>query len=59
MSTIKDVTYILISLGNEKKARKAVQIHPIFISGAYQDYILDEIERRDKIEYEINLHHVE
>ena len=34
-----------IILCNKKQARKAVQIHPIFISDADHDYILDEIER--------------
>ena len=32
-----------------------MQRHPIIMTGADYDYILDEIERREKIEFEINV----
>ena len=42
-----------------KQAQKAVQRHQIFIHNEDYDYISYEIERRDKIEYEIKLHNLE
>ena len=33
-----------------------MQRQPIFIADAYHDYILNEIERWDNIEYEIQIH---
>ena len=47
MSTIKYVADTPISLRNKKQARKNVKRHPMCISDADHDYILDEIERRD------------
>ena len=33
------------------EAKKSIQIHPIIVTDADYDYILDEIERRRKIEF--------
>ena len=35
--------------------KKFIQIHPIIMTDADYDYILDEIERRGKIEFEKNV----
>ena len=35
-----------------RKACQAMKRQPIFISDSYQDYIVDEIERCDHVEYE-------
>ena len=40
----------------KKQALQAVQRQPIFISDADHDYIMDKIELRDNIEYEIKIH---
>ena len=37
------------------QAKKSVQRHPIIITDSDYDYILDEIERREKIEFERNM----
>ena len=52
MSVIKDGSDTPRIIFNKQQARKAIQIHPIFISDADNDYILDEIVRRDHIEPE-------
>ena len=36
------------------KAKKSIQRHPIIMTDADYDYIMDEIERREKIEFERN-----
>ena len=40
------------SLCNKNQARKAMKKIPIFLTDSYHDFILDEMKRRDKIEYE-------
>ena len=40
---------------NRIQAKKSVQRHTISITDADYDYILDEIERHEKIEFERNL----
>ena len=55
VSVIKYVADIPRSTCN-KKPRQSVQRQPICISDAGHDYILDEIERCDNIEYEIHMH---
>ena len=37
---------------NRIQAKKAIQIHHIFLTDVDYDYILDEIKRRDKIYFE-------
>ena len=37
---------------NSTQEKKSMQIHPISMTGIDYDYILDEIERREKIEFE-------
>ena len=37
---------------NRIQAKKSIQRHPIFLMDADYDYILDEIEHQDKIEFE-------
>ena len=59
VSNIVNVSDIRISLCNKKQAWKDIQIHPIHVSDADTDYILDEIKRRNQIEYERNLHYGE
>ena len=49
MSVIKDGSDTPRIIFNKQQARKAIQIHPIFISDADNDYILDEILCRDHI----------
>ena len=40
---------------NKIQAKKTIQRHPIFITNANYDYILDEIKRRGGIEFERNV----
>ena len=40
---------------NRIQAKIAIQRHPICITDDAYDYILDEIERRDKIVFELNV----
>ena len=40
---------------NMIQAKKAIQRHPIIITDADYDYFLDEIERREKKEFESNV----
>ena len=40
---------------NRIQQKESIQRHPISITDAYYDYILDEIERREKIEFEWNV----
>ena len=35
--------------------KKSIQLHPIIMTDADYDYILDEIERREKTEFEWNV----
>ena len=49
---IKYVADIRRIICNKKQAEKNLQQQPICIYDAYHDYILDEIMRRDHIEYE-------
>ena len=37
------------------QAKKSIQRHPICMIDSDYDYILDEIERREKIEFERNV----
>ena len=39
----------------QKKPRKALQRHTICITDSGNDFILDELRRRDTIEYEIDM----
>ena len=52
---ITDVQYIPNTVCNRIQAKKAIQRHPIFLIYAYYDYILDENESWDKIEFERNV----
>ena len=56
VSVIKNVTDIPRGIFNKKQPHQAVQRQPIFIDDEYHDYILYEIERRDNIEYERQVH---
>ena len=42
-----------------KKERQSVQRQPICIDDADHGYIIDETERRDHIEYEVQIHNGE
>ena len=46
-------TSLIIFVTGFKK--KAIQRHPIFMTDVDYDYILDEIELHDKIEFERNV----
>ena len=37
------------------KKKTAIQRHPTIMTDYYYDYIQDEIERREKIEFEMNV----
>ena len=37
---------------NSTQSKEAISIQPICLTGSYNDYILEEIGRRDKIEFE-------
>ena len=56
MSIINNAADIPRIICNKKQVRQAVQRQPICIADADHDYILDKIERRDNIEYEIQIH---
>ena len=51
ISAVKDVAYIPRSICNNKRAQQALQKHPIFITEADNDYILDKIILRYQIYY--------
>ena len=53
--TIWYVQDIPKNLFNNIQAKKAIQRHPIIITDADYDYFLDEIECREKIEFERNV----
>ena len=52
---VKDVHYITRSDFNINQTRKDLQRHLICLTDYDDDYILDEIGGRDKIEYKINV----
>ena len=52
---IRYVQGIPKKLCSRNEAKKAIQRHPIIMTDADYDYILDEIERREKIEFERNV----
>ena len=56
MSDIKHIVDIPRSICNKKQARQAVQSQPICIVDGYHEYIIDEIECSDHIEYETEIH---
>ena len=43
------------SVCNRNRTKQALQRHPICLTDSYNDYILEEIKCRDKIEYKINI----
>ena len=47
--TIRHVQDILMNLCNSIQAKQSIQRYPIIMTDADYDYILDEIERREKI----------
>ena len=47
--TIRYVQYIPKNICNRIQAEKDIQRHPIIMTDADYDYILDEIERREKL----------
>ena len=53
--SVKYFHEIPISVCNGNKAKQALQRHTIFLTDYYHGYILEEIELRDKIEYERNI----
>ena len=55
-SDLNNYAYITSSVCNKKQARQAVHRQPFHISDADHYYILDEIQRRDHIKYEIQIH---
>ena len=52
---VKDVLDITISVFNINQTRKYLQRHLIFLTDYDNDYIIDEIGGRDKIDYKINV----
>ena len=52
---ITDVQYTPKNIYNMIQSKKFIQRHPIFMTDAYYDYTLDEIERQEKIEFESNV----
>ena len=49
---IRYVRDILKKLFGRSKAKKSIQRHQIIVTGADYDYIMDEIERREKMSLE-------
>ena len=49
---VKDIPKNICS---RNQAKKSTQRHPIIMTDANYDYILDEIERREEIEFERNV----
>ena len=49
---ITDVQDIPKTICNRIQAKKSIQRHPIFMTYVHYDYILDEIKRRDKNDFE-------
>ena len=49
---VKYVQYIPRVIHNINQAQQDLQIHPIYLTYSYHDYIFDENLHRDKIEYE-------
>ena len=49
------VQYIPKNICNRIRAKKSIQRHPIIMTDSDCDYILDEIERREKIDFESNV----
>ena len=43
-------------LCSRNEAKQAIKRHPIIMTDAYYDYILDEIERHKKMYFERNVH---
>ena len=52
---VKDVRDIPRNVCNINQAKHALQIHTIFMTDSDHNYILEEIECRDTIEYKINI----
>ena len=50
---IKDFHSVTTSICSRTQAKKAISRQPICLTDADYDYILEEIGRRDKIEFEI------
>ena len=46
---------VMVGICSRNQAKKSIQRHPIIMTDANYDYILDEIERREKIEFERNV----
>ena len=53
--TITYVQDIPKTVCNRIQAKQSIEIHPISMTDADYDYILDEIELREKIDFERNL----
>ena len=56
MSVINNVEEIPRIIRNKKQALRDMQRQTIFIADSDHDYIQDEIERPDHIEYERQIH---
>ena len=52
---VKDVHDIPRSICNIHQTKQNLQRHPVCLTDSDPDYILEEIEYRDKIEYEPNI----
>ena len=52
---VKDVHDIPTNICNINQAKQDLQIHPIRVTESDYYYIIEEIERREKIKYEINI----
>ena len=52
---VKDVQVITRSVCSRNQSKKSLQRHTISLTDYNHDYILEEIERRDKFKYKINI----
>ena len=55
VNAITDFHEIPTSVCSRTQAKKSISRQPIYLTGADYDYILEEIGRRDKIEFEIEV----
>ena len=53
--TVKDVHYIPKSIFNKNHAKQDLQKYPICLTASDHDYILEEIEHREKNDLKRNL----
>ena len=52
---VKYIHDIPRSLSNRNQAKQYLQRHHIFLNDSYHNYMLEEIECRDKLDYKRNI----